>query len=362
MARKIKIRWATSRYILGRDDAIRVRIQVSCAEGMTDKIFAYRMLPKSPQTGSKRGFFTHIVSPADIEDFPEDEPISTHIPPWFRLNYVDILVRSETESEAFIADVRSDIQRLLNSLKSIDAVFLTGEDDFLTGIECSSSSSSGSSQSSSSSSGSSVSIGPLKSIKRTATLEQNVGFGQEWLPIGSGAGSPVGSSDSLDALNRNQSRVTLQYGLVSKQLLLQGYDFDALPANASLEGITARLTTRDATLVGSSLSAAPTTPSSSSSSSASADAVLAPLLTYFRLYDPDLGFVGDEQSNNDLILGPDWQLFVFGADDDLWNAGISVDTLRHRGDFGVGLIVFLPDEINYALVDVDGVELEIHYR
>jgi hypothetical protein len=362
MARKIKIRWATSRYVVGRHDAIRVRISVVCAEGLTEKIFAYRMLPKSPQTGSKRGFFSHICSPADIEDFPEDEPVATHVPPWFRLSYVDVLVRSETEAEAFIDDVRSDIRRLLTSLAAIDAVFQVGEDDFLTGIQCFSSESSASSVSSSLSSGSSRSLGPLRSLKATGTFEQNLGYGQEWVPIGTGAGSPIGSSDSLDALNRNASRVSLLAGLVSKQLLIQGYDFDALPSDAVLEGILARLAARDATLLGSSQSSASAGSSVSSSSSASAEAILAPLLTYFRLYDPEIGFVGDEKSNNSPIFGPDWQVLPFGGAADLWNADISVDTLRRRGDFGVGLIVFLPDEVNLARVDVDGVELEVFYR
>lgn len=360
MARKIKIRWATSRYIVGRDDAIRVRIEVVCADGMEEKLFAYRMLPKSPQTGSTRGFFSHICSPADFSDFPEDEPIATHVPPWFRLSYVDVLVRSETESEAFIEDVRSDIRRLIRSLQAIDNVFLTGEDDFLTGIQCFSSFSSVSSVSSGSS-GSSRSLGPVKSLKSTGTFEQNLGYGQEWVPIGTGAGSPVGSSDSLSPLTRNMSRVGLMGGLVSRQLLIQGYDFDALPPNAVLEGLVASLTTRDATLLGSSISSA-AAPDSSSSSLSVDSPILAPLLTYFRLYDPEIGFVGDEKSNNYPIFGPDWQVLPFGGDNDLWSAGISVDTLRRRGDFGIGLIVFLPDDINQARVDVDGVEIEVFYR
>lgn len=359
MARKIRIKWATSRYRVGRDDAIRIRIEVTCAEGMSEKIFAYRMLPKNPQTGSKRGYFSHICSPADLEDFPESAPIPTHVPPWFRLSYVDVLVRSETESAAFLNDVRSDIRRLIASLETIDTIFPAGEDDFLTGLVCPTSSSSSASSEYSLPSLSSESLGPLKSIKSTGSLEQSIGFGRPWLAYGLGAGSPIGSSDSLDALNRNQSYVDLQCGLVSQQLLIQGYDFADLPADAVVYGYTARLILRDGSLVGSSLSA---TSESSESSSASAAAIIAPILTYFRLYDPTKGFVGTDRGNNRPILGPDWQKFTFGGASDLWGTTIPVNVLRNRGDFGVGLVVYLPAEIMQARVDVDGVELEIHYR
>lgn len=359
MARRIRIHWATSRYKLGRDDAIRVRIEVACADGLpSDKIFAYRLLPKNPKTGSKRGFFSHICSPADLEDYPEDEPYPTHVPSWFRLNYVDVLLRSTTEAEALIEDVRSDIRRLLRSLKAVDTVFFTGEDAFGSNLVCHSSSSSLSSASVGSDS-SSASLGPLRSLKSVGSFEQNVGTGAIWTPLGSGAGSPIGSSDSLDALTRNLSRTSLQAGLVSKILLIQGYDFRNLPADASLEGLGARLIIRDASLLGSSLSAAP---SLSSSSSGSLMAVAAPLLSYFRLFDPDRGFVGDDKSNNTPIFGPDWQILDFGGPADLWDAEISVQTLRRRGDFGVGLIIFLPEDIADAIGDVDGVEIEIFYR
>lgn len=359
MARKIRIHWATSRYTLGRDDAVRVRIEVACADGLpSDKIFAYRLLPKNPKTGSKRGFFSHICSPADLEDYPEDEPIPTHVPPWFRLSYVDVLLRSTTEAEAFIEDVRSDIRRLLRSLKAVDAVFFTGEDNFGSNLVCASSSSSFSSASAGSDS-SSASLGPLQSLKSVGSFEQGVGPGVIWTPIGAGAGSPIGSSDSLDALTRNLNRTSLQPGLVSKILLIQGYDFSDLPSDASLEGLVARLIVRDASLLGSSLSASP---SLSSSSSSIAAAVQTPLLGYFRLYDPDRGFVGDDKSNNTPIFGPDWQILDFGGQSDLWNAGISASTLRRRGDFGLGLIVFLPEDVTDSIVDVDGVEIEIFYR
>jgi hypothetical protein len=349
MARKIKIKWATSNYTLGRIDAIRVRIESVCAEGMPTKIFAYRMLPKNPATGASRGYFSHICSPVDLEDYPEDAPIPTHVPKWFRLGYVDVLLRSEIEAEAFIRDVRGDVLRLKRSLDAVDAVFERGTDDLGTGIVCETPSSSSASVESSSST-SSESLGPVQSVTATGTFEQNVGFGQPWTAIGTGAGSPIGSLDSISATARNASRVTLPAGLVSRMLLIQGFDLDALPADAVLQGITAKLVARDATLLGSS------------GQSASSAAVVGPRLFFFRLYDPERGLVGDNKANNDLVYGPDWTEWTFGDDNDRWNAGISVNTLRTRGDFGVGLVVGVDDTSDDAVVDVDGVELEIFYR
>lgn len=343
MMRKIKVRWATSRYRLGKDDGIRVRMEVVCATGLPERIFAYRMLPKNPATGSKRGHFSHVCSPVDLEDYPEDAPIQTHVPPWFRLSFVDLLLRSETESVAFIEDVRADIRRLLRSLAAVDEVFFTGEDDFFTGIQCSSSGSSASSAGeTSSSSGSSVSLGPVQSLTATGTLARGAGTGLPWL-----IDAPAGG------------HVALLSGMVSRQLLIQGFDFDSLPADAVLEGFRVRLRARDTARAGSSSSASA---SDSSLSSASEAPNLAPLLMYLRLYDPDRGFVGDDKANNRPFLGPAWQNLRFGGPADLWNAGISVRMLRTRGDFGLGLIVFLPEEATPTEVAVDLAEITVFYR
>lgn len=125
--RSIHLTWAVSRYFFHGTDGIRVRITADQAVDMPTKIFAYMMSPMKPGTGEKVGNFDHVCSPVDLEEYPEDEPIPGLRPEWFRLNYVDILVRSRAEAHAFIKDVIEDVQRLKTTLNLTDTLVPGGE-------------------------------------------------------------------------------------------------------------------------------------------------------------------------------------------------------------------------------------------
>jgi hypothetical protein len=314
--RRITVRWATSQYVLNQIDGIRVRINVECsAEVGRSKIFAYRMLPKNPATGEKEGFFSHVCSPADLEEYPVDAPVPTHVPEWFRLSYVDLFLRSWPEAEVFINDVLDDVRRLKTSLDAMDTIAYAGSET--TGDGCPPSSSS-SASSRSSASLSSLSLGAGVRIA-TGTFENQAGYGIAWWQVGTGAGSPVGSSDSLGA---NYQRVYLPQDQVSKTLLIQGFPLH-VPDNAIIDGLIARLILRKYGPGGSS---------SSSSSSSSAG-----------------------------INGPEWNTLTFGGDADTWNA-VLTPALLNRGGFGVGLVVGNTNDYKGCTIDIDGVELEVHFR
>lgn len=358
--RRIKIRWATSRFILNQIDGIRVRIDVLCAYGMAQHIFAYRNLPTDPATGAQAGWFDHVCSPADLEEYPMTSPIPGHQPEWFRLNYVDVFLRSRVEADAFIEDVRSDVRRLKATLDIIDDIEPEGFEAVGGQLICLSSSLS---SVSSSSSLSSTSLGSPLSLTRWGSFEQSVGAGQEWLPTGLGAGSPIGSSDSLSgSLPYSYSSVILPPRVISQMLLIEGYGFDALPDDGILDGIEANLLTR---WRGGDSSASSLSSIAPAECNRGGGVVWSheggPQLFFFKLYHPDLGPVGDERSNNAPIYGPDWQQMLFGGSSDLWNAGLSIAAIK-RGGFGVALIAGNFTEDPQYIVDVDGVELTIHYR
>lgn len=125
--RRIKIRWTTSRYVWQKHDGIRVRFDVVEAVEMADRIFAFRMRPMNPKTGRYAGFFSHVCSPPDLAEYPEDEPRVGDSPQWFRLAYVDVLIRSREEADAFITDVKADVCRLKRTLDIMDTLEPTGE-------------------------------------------------------------------------------------------------------------------------------------------------------------------------------------------------------------------------------------------
>jgi len=347
MARKIKIKWSTSNYKLGVDDGYRVRLFVDCAEDMAEEIFVYREMPTNPATGERGGFFSHVASPVDLEEMPADEPRPGEIPEWFRLNYVDIIVRSTTEAEGFITDITEDVERLKNALDRLDTIEPRGGVTYGGLLECSSSSSDSSSGSSESSSSESIAA---KVRCCTGTSELGTGYGQPWAQIGTGAGSPIGSSDSLDSNGRNRSKTELLCGLVSQQLIIQGFGcFDDIPDDAVIDGIEATLELRWDLVLGSG------------SSYSSESPYEGPQLVYFRLYHPDLGPVGDDKSANNSIEGPDYQKIVFGGAADTWSTALTGKDVK-RGSFGVMLVVYLPDTVDSADVDVDGVQLCVHWR
>lgn len=118
--RNIHLTWSVSRYNYHSTDGIRVRIVADSARLMSDKVFAYQLLPLKPNDEERVGSFDHVCSPVDLEEYPEDEPIENSRPAWFRLNYVDVLLRSRAEVKAFIQDVTEDVQRLKNTLDMMD--------------------------------------------------------------------------------------------------------------------------------------------------------------------------------------------------------------------------------------------------
>jgi len=302
-----------------------------------------------------------VCSPADLEEYPISAPIPGHQPAWFRLSYVDVFLRSWTEANALIEDVRSDVRRLKSTLDIMDEITPQGIEAIGGAIICSSSSSSAALPPSSSSSSGSVG-GPM-SLTRWGTFEQSGGVGDVWDATGLGAGSPIGSSDSLSgSMPYSYSSVALLSHTVSQMLIIQGYDFDAVPDNSILDGIEARLLTRwrNGHSSASSLSS-----NDAGACGMGGEIVWShaggPQLFFFRLYHPDLGPVGDDKSNNVRIYGPDWQEMIFGSSSDLWNAGLTLDEIR-QGGFGVSLVVGNLGEDPEYIVDVDGVELTLHYR
>jgi len=345
MARSLKLQWATSHYVYGVDDGVRVRFDVVCAGDLSSKIFAYRMFPRD-RNGNEEGRFSHICSAPDLENFPEDGPTPGDSPAWFRLSYVDVLVYSVAEAENFIALVREDARRLIAVLKTMDTLFTDGTE--VIGADCDPASSS---SSSSLSSTNSASLGSLAFLTVVGTHEQSVGAGTPWRNLGDGAGSPVGASDSL-GLNRSQ--VELSTGEASQVLLVQGFNVTALANDAIIEGIVARLVLRDIT-DGSIAS------SVSSTSSSSDIAATCPRLTFLTLQHPARG-LGTNMAGDDCIAGPEWGTLTYGNDSDLWGFPALTGEELKDGAFGLGLVVNNGFNTDHSIVEIDGVELDIYYR
>jgi len=339
--RSIKIRWSASHYVYDKDDGVRVRFDVVCANNMATKIFAYRMLPLNPATGSAVGHFSHVCSPPDLEEYPESEPSPAAAPEWFRLSYVDVLVRSVSEAADFIEAVRSDVRRLKHTLDTMDVMFAQGEE--ILGGDCDPPPEP--SSSSASLSLSSISLGPVTTKAAVGTTEQSVGVGVAWESVGTGAGSDVGASDSL---GQSYSTVDLTDGTTSQLLLVQGFDFSSIPDDAIIDGLATELVIRDPDAASASLS------------SMSAGDLTGLLLSFAAIQHPEFG-LGDNKASNEKITGPTWQSLTHGSDSELWGLPALTGKDLKRGAFGLSLAVSLVDVAN-ATAQVDGVVLTAYYR
>lgn len=125
--RNVHLAWSVSRYYLNDIDGIRVRIEADEATDMPTKIFAYQLLPVKPGETESVGAFDHVCSSVDLEEYPEDVPGTNSRPAWFRLNYVDVLLRSREEVREFINSVIEDVNTLKNTLDIAEELLPSGD-------------------------------------------------------------------------------------------------------------------------------------------------------------------------------------------------------------------------------------------
>ena len=318
--RSIRIEYASSPYRLGIDDGIRLRVAVTCAEGLDSRIFAYRLMPAT--VNGSLGVFSHICSPVDMEEFPPQEPTIGQAPAWFRLAVVDVFTRSITTMSRLLQSIETDVRRLLASLAKMDTLRPGG---VITVGDCTITPSD-SSESVSDSDTPAPTYGDVQSVVVQATAAHGVGGLYPWEKIGTGAGS------TLDVVNK--SRVTLPLAGVSSLLLINGFDLSAIPTTAQIVGVSAAVRLKDAS----------TGPAS-------------PKLTVFGLQMPELG--ASPHAGVDETIGSDWYETTYGGSDTLWGYAAIPRHALNDGAFGIGIVVVAG---NPAVVEVDGASVEVFFR
>jgi len=125
--RNVRVTWSVSRQYYNDIDGIRVRMTATEANLMPTKIFAYLLQPLAPGATEQVGTFDHVCSSVDLEEYPEDAPIADVLPAWFRLDYVDVMLRSKEEVRAFVDAVLEDVQILKSTLDVADDLLPSGD-------------------------------------------------------------------------------------------------------------------------------------------------------------------------------------------------------------------------------------------
>ena len=117
-----------SEYVDGRTQGYYVRIDVAEAIGVTRHLFVYQRLLGAEQVEDANGEFTgmrsrdefsNVASPADIEEYPMDEPDDGL---FYRRDYIELVFRNMDLLNTSLLDIRKDICGLLESLAQMDNV------------------------------------------------------------------------------------------------------------------------------------------------------------------------------------------------------------------------------------------------
>jgi len=144
MAIGIKLqRYGMTSYVEGRTQGYRMRVKVSQVSGVDDALFAYQVMPPAGGGTEYGAEFSHVCSPADIEEYPRDAPVSGK--DFYRLTEIDIIFRNLKLLEDAWEKIQNDFTELVRTLENMDTLTLAEEVTFGSFPSSSSSSSSSSS-------------------------------------------------------------------------------------------------------------------------------------------------------------------------------------------------------------------------
>jgi hypothetical protein len=100
----------------------RFKVVAYGAYGMPDTIFRYGKEALSAKDGTYRLAFDGVCSPADLEEFPEDDPTPDSYPEFCRLNYVDLVFRSQSIADEAWKTLVEEVSSLITTMNIMDQV------------------------------------------------------------------------------------------------------------------------------------------------------------------------------------------------------------------------------------------------
>ena len=88
------------------------------AFGCSSKIFAIEVLPKTADPRNPHVRFSHVCSPSELVEFPEDEPSGNSC--YFRTDSVEFVFDNSLLVDHVINHMRGDVGHLANELNELD--------------------------------------------------------------------------------------------------------------------------------------------------------------------------------------------------------------------------------------------------
>lgn len=101
-------------------DGFRWRVTAVGGTGMPNHIFRYLRRPLDVAAGTTVDEFDGVCSPPDLEEFGENNPIPDREPKFLRLDYIDLVFRSQSEAEEAWTAVAEDVAALVETLRIME--------------------------------------------------------------------------------------------------------------------------------------------------------------------------------------------------------------------------------------------------
>lgn len=95
---------------------VKLQLTVS-ASGISPKVFAIEVFPKSADDAAPVLRFSHVCSPAELIEFPEDEPLDNC---YFRTDDITMIFDTAVIAESVLSHVKHDIRHLAAEYNALD--------------------------------------------------------------------------------------------------------------------------------------------------------------------------------------------------------------------------------------------------
>lgn len=104
-----------------------VKLELVCtATGITEKVFAIELLPRSADKLTNLYRFSHVCSPAELVEFPDTVPGDNC---YFRISEMEMLFDTPVTAGLVLDNIKHDIRKLVREYKELE------EQQSVTGVE-----------------------------------------------------------------------------------------------------------------------------------------------------------------------------------------------------------------------------------
>lgn len=102
---------------LADDGNWRLRMWVSEADGVSEKVFVHQDIPDAPGQDRGRSRFSHVAQPADLQEYPEDASDGTTT--FFRKQSLDLVFKSPELMANAYRGIDADVTDLVMTLNEV---------------------------------------------------------------------------------------------------------------------------------------------------------------------------------------------------------------------------------------------------